>query len=96
MKGKGYKMFKNRQNTLDLLQKKEERLSELMMQSDSAIQMVRSTITNLGAVNQNIEETMGEIDTYLQRLSDTKVGLDATHSKNKQIMQNFSQLLCVE
>lgn len=88
-------MFKKKEE-MDLLQEKEARLAELSLRSDSAVQMVRSTINNLAVVNQDIEEAMSEIDTYLQRLKETRTSLDATHGKNQKVMQNFSQLLCLD
>lgn len=88
--------FKKQQETLDLLQAKEARLAELIDESACAVQMVRNTIDNLALVNQDIETTMGEIDTYMQRLSEARTGLDTTHSKNAKIMENFAKLLCVE
>lgn len=93
---KGEIMVFNRQKTLDLLQEKEQKLAELMSESASAVQMVQQTIENLDSVNKNIESTMGEIDTYLQRLNETRAGLDQTYAKNRKIMSNFSALLCVE
>lgn len=88
-------VFKKKE-VMDLLQEKEARLAELSLRSDSAVQMVQSTINNLAIVNQDIEETMGEIDTYLQRLNETRASLDSTHGKNQKVMQNFSQLLCLD
>lgn len=88
-------VFKKKE-AMDLLQEKEVRLAELSLRSDSAVQMVQSTINNLAIVNQDIEETMGEIDTYLQRLNETRASLDSTHGKNQKVMQNFSQLLCLD
>lgn len=88
-------LFK-RQEALDLLQEKEARLAELTLRSETAVQMVRNTIDNLQVVNQDIEATVCEIDTYLQRLNETRANLDSTHSKNQKIMQNFSQLLCLD
>lgn len=89
-------MVFRKKEVMDLLQEKEARLAELSLRSDSAVQMVQNTINNLAIVNQDIEETMGEIDTYLQRLNETKASLDSTHGKNQKVMQNFSQLLCLD
>lgn len=89
-------MVFRKKEVMDLLQEKEARLAELSLRSDSAVQMVQSTINNLAIVNQDIEETMGEIDTYLQRLNETRASLDSTHGKNQKVMQNFSQLLCLD
>lgn len=89
-------MVFKKKKAMDLLQEKETRLAELSLRSDSAVQMVQSTINNLAIVNQDIEETMGEIDTYLQRLNETRASLDFTRGKNQKVMQNFSQLLCLD
>ena len=61
-----------------------------------AVQMVQNTIDNLQAVNSDIQTTMDEIDTYMQRLNDTRSSLSTTHDKNEKIMQNFAKLLCVD
>lgn len=87
---------KTKQETLDLLQEKEKRLAELTEESAYAVQMVQNTIDNLQAVNSDIQTTMDEIDTYMQRLSDTRSSLSTTHDKNEKIMQNFAKLLCVD
>ena len=89
-------MVFRKKEAMDLLQEKEARLAELALRSDSAVQIVRNTIDNLVIVNQDIEATMSEIDTYLQRLNETRTSLDSTHGKNQKIMQNFSQLLCLD
>lgn len=83
-------------HTADLLQQKERQLAELEGKSIQAVQMVQSTMDNLLSVNSSIKATMDEIDTYVQRLNDTRNSLSSTHSKNERIMQNFSKLLCVE
>ena len=65
-------------------------------ESAYAVQMVQNTIDNLQAVNSDIQTTMDEIDTYMQRLNDTRSSLSTTHDKNEKIMQNFAKLLCVD
>lgn len=87
---------KAKQEVLDLLQEKEKRLAELTEESAYAVQMVQNTIDNLQAVNSDIQTTMDEIDTYMQRLNDTRSSLSTTHDKNEKIMQNFAKLLCVD
>ena len=81
---------------MDLLQEKEKRLAELTEESAYAVQMVQNTIDNLQAVNSDIQTTMDEIDTYVQRLNDTRSSLSTTHDKKEKIMQNFAKLLCVD
>lgn len=75
--------------TLDLLQEKEKRLAELTSQSESAVEMVRKTMDNLTSVNDSIKQTVEEIDTYVQRLSETRDCLNTTHDKNERIMLVF-------
>ena len=87
---------KTKQEALDLLQEKGKRLAELTEESAYAVQMVQNTIDNLQAVNSDIQTTMDEIDTYMQRLNDTRSSLSTTHDKNEKIMQNFAKLLCVD
>ena len=87
---------KTKQEALDLLQEKEKRLAEQTEESAYAVQMVQNTIDNLQAVNSDIQTTMDEIDTYMQRLNDTRSSLSTTHDKNEKIMQNFAKLLCVD
>lgn len=87
---------KTKQEALDSLQEKEKRLAELTEESAYAVQMVQNTIDNLQAVNSDIQTTMDEIDTYMQRLNDTRSSLSTTHDKNEKIMQNFAKLLCVD
>lgn len=80
--------------TRDLLQEKEKRLAELASKSASAIQLVQATIDNLQTVNSDISGTMDEIDTYVERLNNTRNSLGFTYAKNEKIMQNFAKLLC--
>lgn len=85
-----------KKEALDLLQKKENHLNELVVQSDLALRVVLSTIDDLDVINQDIDSTITEIDTYLKRLSNTRKDLIMTQSKNQKIMQNFAKLLSVD
>ena len=80
----------------DVLAQKEAKLASLNAQSETAIQLVQSTINGLEAVNSEIEQTMAEINDHQKRLAETYEGLDATRNKNQRIMQNFKSLLCIE
>lgn len=86
----------NRKHTLDLIQEKEARLSLLEDRSSMAIQLVQQTVSDLDTVNQEIAETVDEINEYISRLADTRDGLDVTRNRNQKIMQNFEKLLCVD
>ena len=89
-------MASKKKKTLDFLQKKEDYLNELVSQSDLALRVVLSTIEDLGTINQNIDSTITEVDTYLKQLNDTRRNLFITKDKNQKIMQNFSKLLCLD
>ena len=80
----------------DILQVKEAALASLQQESDHAISMVKMTIENLENVNEDIQKTRDEIDTYMTRLTATRDGLSDTFEKNEQIMRNFKSLLCME
>lgn len=89
-------LWGNRKHTLDLIQEKEARLSLLEDKSSMAIQLVQQTVSDLDTVNQEIAETVDEINEYISRLADTRDGLDVTRNRNQKIMQNFEKLLCVD
>lgn len=80
----------------DILAQKEAKLATLNARSETAIQLVQTTITGLETVNSEIEATMAEINDHQKRLAETYEGLDATRNKNQRIMQNFKNLLCIE
>lgn len=80
----------------DLLAQKEARLASLNMRSDNAVQVVRTAIDGLQAVDAEIDKTISEIEEIQSRASKTKAGLEARRNKNQQIMQNFKSLLCEE
>lgn len=83
-------------NTRDVLAKKEKQLAKLSKKSGDAVMSVRKAIDKLEATNCAIDATVEEIVVYQQRLAETRSGLDATKSKNQQIVQNFKVLLCEE
>lgn len=80
----------------DILEQKEAKLVALTKRSDDAVQLVRTTLNGLEAVDQEIGSTISEIDEIQSRMSNTKAGLEARRSKNQQIMHNFKSLLCEE
>lgn len=81
---------------MDIIQEKEARLKQLEKKSSDAVSVVQITMDNLQMVNEDIQKTMDEIDTYVQRLSEARDALNATKTKNTGIMGNFAKLLCVE
>lgn len=80
----------------DVLEQKEARLSVLTQRSDDAVQLVRSTMNGLDAIDAEIEQTISEIDEIQARMSTARAGLEARRNKNQRIKANFKSLLCEE
>lgn len=80
----------------DILTEKEAKLAALNQKSESAVQLVRSTIDGLAVVDEQITATIAEITDIQHRISSTKNGLEERQRKNQQIMHNFKSLLCEE
>lgn len=80
----------------DVLEQKETKLSVLTQRSDDAVQLVRSTMNGLDAIDAEIEQTISEIDEIQARMSTARAGLEARRNKNQRIKANFKSLLCEE
>lgn len=80
----------------DVLEQKEAKLSVLTQRSDDAVQLVRSTMNGLDAIDAEIEQTISEIDEIQARMSTAREGLEARRNKNQRIKANFKSLLCEE
>lgn len=80
----------------DILEQKEAKLSVLTQRSDDAVQLVRSTLNGLDAIDIEIDQTISEIDDIQNRMSNARAGLVARREKNQRIKQNFKSLLCEE
>jgi peptidoglycan hydrolase CwlO-like protein len=80
----------------DDLEQKEAKLSVLTQRSDDAVQLVRSTMNGLDAIDAEIEQTISEIDEIQARMSTARAGLEARRNKNQRIKANFKSLLCEE
>lgn len=88
-------LFKNKKMQ-DVLEQKEAKLSVLTQRSDDAVQLVRSTMNGLDAIDAEIEQTTSEIDEIQARMSTARAGLEARRNKNQRIKANFKSLLCEE
>ena len=80
----------------DVLEQKEEKLLSLNQKSDDAVQLVRSTLNGLEAIDVEIDQTISEIDEIQNRMSAARAGLEERRNKNQRIKQNFKSLLCEE
>lgn len=81
---------------VDVLQAKKAELAEYSAQFDNAVGVVTTAVQNLNQLNEKISEKIKEIDDYQTELSKTRDGLNATKSKNEQVIKNFNALLCIE
>lgn len=80
----------------DILAQKKNSLVLYTAQFERAVHLVNETIENLGQINQNISQTIQEIDDYEKELAVTKSGLSEAKAKNDKVIANFKSLLCVE
>lgn len=85
----------NKDKAHDILIEKEAKLVELKQQADEAVDIVTRTISGLEMVNQEIDDTVAEIDQYSERLAKTREALSKNRSNNAAIIANFSKLLSV-
>lgn len=80
----------------DILVEKTAKLNELEAQANRAANLVTSTIAGLELVNQEIDDTVAEIDEYAEKLMSTRSALSKNRRHNTAIITNFSKLLQVE
>jgi len=81
---------------VDVLQAKQAELAEYSAQFNNAVGVVTTAVQNLNQLNEKISEKIKEIDDYQNELAKTRDGLNATKSKNEQVIKNFNALLCIE
>lgn len=80
----------------DILDQKENKLGALNQRSEDALQILRTTLNGLDAVDIEIDQTMAEIDEIQARMAKAREGLVERRNKNQRIKQNFKSLLCEE
>lgn len=90
------KYNKNTPNTIDKLTEMQNKLTQLQSDANYAINIVVNTINSLEFTNQEIDETVVEIDDYISKLSTTRSCLDKNRKYNTAIIANFSKLLEVD
>ena len=89
-------MFGRRKTKIDVLAEKNSKLNELKSQADFAVGVVTSTISSLELINQEYDDTINEIDTYVAQLANTRDSMSKHRKYNTAIIANFSKLLDVE
>ena len=69
------------------------RLEALQNQSASAVSLIRSTIDQLKATNEAIDQEHASNDSKIVALSATNTSLDALKHDNEKVITNFENLL---
>lgn len=82
--------------TIDVLSEKVSKLNSLKNEADIAVGVVTSTINNLELINQEYDDTIAEIDSYVAQLNATRESMNKNRKYNTAIIANFSKLLEVE
>jgi predicted nucleic acid-binding Zn-ribbon protein len=79
--------------TKDIIEAKQKELEVLQAESNSALDVVISTINQLLAVNEKIEANMSEIAEAKTKLAVTEEGLNTTKEHNSKIISKFRALI---
>ena len=82
--------------TIDVLSEKVSKLNSLKNEADIAVGVVTSTINNLELINQEYDDTIAEIDSYVAQLNATRDSMNKNRKYNTEIIANFSKLLEVD
>lgn len=77
----------------DILREKQQEIDRLERQADDAVELVTRTISRLELINQQIDDGMTEIDTYMADLAKTRDTMSVQRQNNAAIISNFSKLL---
>lgn len=85
-----------RKKPQDILREKQAKLTELTAQADAAVDLVTRTISGLEMVNQEIDDTVAEIDSYTAQLTQTREQLSKNRRHNAAVIANFTKLLATD
>lgn len=85
-----------RKKPQDILHEKQAKLTELTAQAEAAVELVTRTISGLEMVNQEIDDTMAEIDSYTAQLTQTRDQLSRNRRHNAAVIANFAKLLATD
>jgi hypothetical protein len=69
------------------------RLEALQIRSANAVSLIRSTIDQLKATNEAIDQEHASNDSKIVALSATNTSLDALKHDNEKVIANFENLL---
>ena len=80
-------------NNFDVITQKQTMLKKLQKKSNSALNLVTSTINSLSVVNEQIDQTIYEIAEAKMQLDNTEYELQETKNKNSIIITKFKNLI---
>ena len=79
----------------DLLQEKQSEVSRLALQASDAVDIVARTMDELEDSNQQINNSLAEIDAYSKELAATRAAMFQQREINTAIIANFAKFLDV-
>lgn len=77
----------------DPLSLQRNKLNRYVSQFNSAVSIITGTIDSLSHINDGIDSTMQEIESYQRELETTRSGLADAKAKNERVIANFGALL---
>lgn len=80
----------------DYILKKADELETLNQASNTALDLVTSTIKHLESINEQRQSTIEEIQDYCTNLMQVKQDLETGKTHDEAIIQNFKKLIEVE
>lgn len=80
-------------NKTTILTEKEAQLNSLIKDSESAVDMITTTINRLANVNERISNTRQEIENYKSELERLDSSMDQQFSHNAKIIEKFKNFL---
>ena len=77
----------------NILQEKKNKLATLQAKSAQALDVVTSTISSLERINEDICNTIDEIEETKRDLENTAAGFTTTKSRNERIIERFKAMI---
>jgi hypothetical protein len=90
------KMFGRKKQVSDILTENINKMNKLKTQADLAVGIVTSTISGLELINQEIDDTIDDINNYVTQLNETRNAMSKNRKYNTAIIANFTKLLEVD
>ena len=86
-------MMRKSQNNSTILTEKAAQLNSLMKDSENAVSVITITIDRLASVNDRINTTRQEIESYKAELERLDGSMEQQFSQNAKIIEKFKNFL---